>query len=302
MPSTHRTRTTLEVVMIIVTGANGQLGRAITERLIERVPAEKVAVSVRDPEEAHGLRERGVRVRHGDFADPASLAHAFEDASQVLIVSAAVVGEIAVDRHRTAIEAAKEAGARRILYTSHMGANPSSPFAPMPNHAASEVLLRDSGVAFTSLRNGFYASTTVMLLDAALKTGELAAPQDGPVSWTAHSDLAEAAAIALAEEGRLDGLTPPLTGSAALDLADVAAIATELTGRAIKRVTVSDEEYRANLITHGAPEPQADMLVGMFAASRKGEFAQVSPDLAHLIGRPPTPLRAFLKAALTPTA
>ncbi|MDN3352426.1 NAD(P)H-binding protein [Actinomadura sp. DC4] len=287
--------------MIVITGANGRLGRAIVEDLLGRVPAGEVAVSVRDPDRAKELGDRGVRVRRGDFADSASLAHAFEGASQVLVVSADAVGEEAVGRHRTAIEAAKAVGARRILYTGHMGANPSSPFLPMPDHAATEAALRESGVAWTSLRNGFYASTTLILLGGALQTGELAAPQDGPVSWTAHADLAEAAAAILADEGRADGPTPPLTGAEALDLADVAALASELTGRPIKRVVVTDEEYRASLVSHGVPEPQAEMLVGMFAASRQGDFSQVDPALADLIGHPATPLREVMRDALRPT-
>jgi uncharacterized protein YbjT (DUF2867 family) len=290
----------VEVVVIVVTGANGQLGRAVVERLLVRVPAERIAVSVRDPERARELGERGVGVRRGDFDDPASLTDAFAGAEQILLVSAASTGETALRQHRTAIAAARESGARRVLYTSHMGANPASPFAPMPDHAATEAELRDSGVAYTALRNGFYASTTVLLLGAALKTGELSAPQDGPVSWTAHADLAEAAALTLAEEGRFDGPTPPLTGTEALDLADVAALASELTGRTVERVTVSDEDYRSGLVSHGVPEDQADLLVGLFRASREGEFAEVGPALGELIGRPPTPLRDVLRAALVP--
>jgi uncharacterized protein YbjT (DUF2867 family) len=100
--------------MIIVTGANGQLGRAVVERLLERVPAEQIGVSVRDPEKARGLEKRGVRVRRGDFSDTTSLAHAFEGASQVLIVSADSFGEAVVRQHRTAIDIARQAGARRI--------------------------------------------------------------------------------------------------------------------------------------------------------------------------------------------
>ena len=99
--------------------------------------------------------------------------------------------------HRTAIEAATAAGVERIVYTSHMGANAASPFAPMPDHAATEAALRDSGVAYTALRSGFYATSGIMLMGRALETGTLAAPEDGPVSWTAHADLAEAAALAL---------------------------------------------------------------------------------------------------------
>ena len=284
--------------MLIVTGANGQLGRAIVERLLERVPAAQIGVSVRDPEQARGLEERGIRVRRGDFADAASLAHAFEGASQVLIVSG-TTGETAVRQHHTAIDIAKAAGARRILYTSHMGSNPSSPFPPMPDHAATEVALRDSGVAFTALRNGFYATTAGLLLGTAVETGKLTAPEDGPVAWTTHADLAQAAAIALTEES-LDGMTPNLTASEAIDMTGVAAIASELTGRPIRRVVVPDAEYRAGLVAHGIPASAADMLLGLFLASRQGEFSHVDPTLARLIGRPPTPLREVLKVAILP--
>ncbi|MGW3306149.1 SDR family oxidoreductase [Streptomyces sp. NPDC001073] len=284
--------------MIVVTGANGQLGGGVVDQLLARVPAERITVSVRDPEGAKELAERGVRVRRGDFDDPATLADAFEGADQILLVSAASTGDTALRQHRAAIAAARDSGARRVLYTSHMGANPASPFAPMPDHAETEAELLAAGVPFTSLRNGFYAATTVMLLGSALQTGELVAPEDGPVSWTAHGDLAEAAAIVLAEEGRFDGVTPPLTGAEALDLADVAALASAVTGRTVKRVTVPDEEYRAGLVSHGVPEEQAELLVGLFRASRQGEFAEVGPLLGELIGRAPTSLREVLGAAL----
>jgi len=286
--------------MIIVSGANGQLGRAVAERLLERVPAARIGVSVRDPEKARGLAERGVRVRRGDFDDAASLADAFEGASQVLIVSVNSHGESAVRQHRAAIDAARAAGARRILYTSHMGANPVSSFAPMVDHAATEAALRDSGVPFTALRNGFYAATAAYLLGAALQTGELAVPEDGPVSWTTPADLAEAAAVALTEES-FDGVSPDLTASEAVDMAGVAAIASELVGRPIRRVVVSAADYTAGLVAHGVPAPAADMFLGIFAASRQGDFAHVDPTLARLIGRPPMPVRDVLKAAISPT-
>jgi uncharacterized protein YbjT (DUF2867 family) len=225
-------------------------------------------------------------VRRGDYDDAASLAHAFEGAEQLLLVSAAATGEAALRQHRTTIDAARAAGVRRIVYTSHMGANPASPFAPMPDHAATEALLADSGLAFTALRNGFYTSSGRMLLGQALETGELAAPADGPVSWTAHDDLAEAAAIVLTDEGRFEGPTPPLTGSAALDLAELAA---EVVGRPIQRTILTDAQYKEAL-----PEAVADMLLGLFAASRAGEFAAVDPTLGELLGRPPLTVRDVL--------
>lgn len=114
--------------MIIVTGATGHLGHTIAEKLVDRVTVSEVGVSVRDPEKAADLKELGVRVRRGDFEDPESLRHAFEGATQVLIVSsnAGASGGDPLAQHRSAIEAARAAGARRIVYTSHMAASASS--------------------------------------------------------------------------------------------------------------------------------------------------------------------------------
>jgi uncharacterized protein YbjT (DUF2867 family) len=268
--------------------------------VLDRVPADRVGVSVRDPGRAAGLAARGVRVRRGDFTDPDTLADAFEGATQVLIVSANETGEAAVAQHVAAIDAAHAAGAKRVLYTSHQGAGADSRFAPMPDHAATERHLAQTGTPFTALRNGFYAGTVPLLLGAARETGELVAPADGPVSWTAHADLAEAAAIILADEGRFDGATPPLTAPYALDLEDVAAVLTELTGRTIRRVVADDEEWTAGLIGHGVHEEQAAMLLGMFHASRRGEFATTGPALENLLGRAATPVRSILEGAAAP--
>jgi len=88
--------------MIVVTGATGQLGRAIVMKLVERIPASQVAASVRDPQKANDLLALGVRIRRGDFTEPASLVDAFEGATQVLIVSsnAAASGGDPLAQHR----------------------------------------------------------------------------------------------------------------------------------------------------------------------------------------------------------
>ncbi|WP_424950742.1 NAD(P)H-binding protein [Deinococcus sp.] len=290
--------------MIIVTGATGQLGRAVAEQLLVRLPAAEIGVSVREPQKAGALAERGVRVRHGDFGDAESLRHAFEGATQVLIVSSNSAGDGAVRQHQTAIDAARAAGARRILYTSHMGAGAASAFPPMRDHAATEALLQASGVAFTSLRNGFYADSGLMLMGPAAQktgtpTGELVAPSDGPVSWTTHADLAEATALILADEGRLGGVTPPLTGAEALDLAALGALASALTGQPISRVLQSDDAYRSGMASRGLPAAQVEMLLGLFVASRGGEFMAVDGTLATLLGRPPVSMHEVLASRLT---
>ncbi|MDO9378533.1 MAG: NAD(P)H-binding protein [Nocardioidaceae bacterium] len=284
--------------MIVITGATGQLGSRIVQHLLARVPADQVGVSVRDVDRAADLAARGVRVRRADFADPATLADAFEDATQVLLVSSDRLGEEGVRLHRAAADAARDAGADRVLYTSHQGASASSVFAPMPDHAATEEHLRTLGVATTSLRNGFYASTVPRMLGGALETGELRVPADGPVSWTTHDDLAEATAAILTDGTELDGPTPPLTAPDAHDFSDVARVLSELSGRSVRRVVVDDEEWVQGLVGRGVPGEQAEMLLQLFWASRRGEFAATDPALEKLVGRPAASIRDVLAAAV----
>lgn len=282
--------------MILVTGATGQLGRRIVEALLPTLSGDRVGVSVRDPSKAKALADRGVRVRQGDFADPASLAHAFEGASQVLIVSsnARARGGDPLAQHRAAIKAARNAGAARIVYTSHMAANATSAFPPMLDHAATEEMLRDAGIAWTALRNGFYASALSLMIGDAGSSGIIASPRDGKVSWTAHADLAAAAAAVLLDRNRHDGPTPPLTASEALDLEDVAAILGEVRGRPVERRVITDREQAAVMTHRGVPATTIDITLGLYRAARAGEFATVDPALAEILGRPPISVRDVL--------
>ncbi|WP_375488944.1 NAD(P)H-binding protein [uncultured Jatrophihabitans sp.] len=268
--------------MIVITGATGALNGGTVEHLLDRLPAGEIGVSVRDPDKARHFADRGVRVRQGSYDDPTSLRHSFEDADQVLLVSSSDMHADQPTLHRRAIEIAAEAGASRILYTGHQNARADSAFFPAGVHAAAEADLAASGVAWTSLRNGFYAHSLDWLLGPWQATGVIAAPADGPVSWTDRADQAEAAAVILAGAHGHDGPVT-LTASTAPTFAEIAAVATTITGRQVERVVADDEEWVAQ-----APEPQmARMLLGMFLAARVGDFAQVDPTLATLLGREP---------------
>ncbi|PYE50510.1 SDR family oxidoreductase [Deinococcus yavapaiensis] len=282
--------------MIVVTGATGRLGRTIVEHLLTRLPAEHIGVSVRDPNKAADLEARGVRVRHGDFSDPSSLAHAFENAEQILLVSsnARAQGGDPLAQHRAAIDAACTAGVDRIVYTSQMAASPTSAFPPAVDHAATETMLQQSGLAWTALRHGFYASSALVFLGDSLETGLLETPADGKIAWTTHADLAEGAAIVLTDSGHFDGPTPPLTGAHALDFADLTSVASELLGRSVHRQVVPEGAFAAKLPARGAPSGAVNMLLGLYRASRAGEFAIVDPSLERMLGRPATTIRDLL--------
>ncbi len=289
--------------MIVVTGATGNLGRQVVEGLLEKLPANQVGVSTRDPRKAEDLQKRGVRVCQGDFADPASLREAFDGAGQVLIVSGTAMGADGVRQHGNAIQAAKNAGAKRILYTSHQGRGTASIFVPTKeNHVPTDALLAECGVPYVSLQNGFYAESALYQLSRLRETGRVELPEDGPVSWTARADLAAAAVAVLLEPGLLaDGVSPPLTASEMLDFNDVAQIASEILKEPVEREVVSDEAYRAMLVKQGMPELYAGLLLSLYAAARAREFALVDPALERLIRRKPTTMRQILEEFLNKT-
>nr|WP_111298388.1 NAD(P)H-binding protein [Paracoccus saliphilus] len=281
----------------IVTGATGLLGQGIVRHLLAHVPAERVGACVREPGRAADIAHLGAQVRRGDFAEPASLAAAFAGAERVLIVSTDKLGEEALALHRAAIKAACDAGARRILYTSHMGALEDSPLAPAAQHWATEKDLETSGVSFTALRHGFYAESCLQMIGHGLQAGELRVPQDGPVSWTVRADLAEADAAILAAEEAWDGITPPLTATEAVTMAEIALMAATVLGREVRHTVVPDEEWVKETTEAGMPAVYAAMLLGIFRAARRGDFAATDPALKTILGRDPKSLRDVIAAS-----
>src|SRR2546423_12066262 len=103
---------------VIVTGASGNIGRLVAEKLIERLePSELVLVS-RRPEALREFADRGADVRYGDFSEPGSLPAAFAGGRRILLISTDTIGR-RVAQHRAAIEAAAAARVGHMVYTSH---------------------------------------------------------------------------------------------------------------------------------------------------------------------------------------
>ncbi|MCS5486899.1 NAD(P)H-binding protein [Curtobacterium flaccumfaciens pv. beticola] len=281
--------------MIIVTGATGALNGSTVEHLLESVPASQLVVVARDVAKATRFADRGVAVRRGDYAEPSSLPAAFAGADQLLLVSSSDPAADAVALHRNAVEAAVTAGVGRVLYTSHQGAASDTPFGPGRDHAATEQMLADSGLAWTSLRNGFYAHSLAWFLGDWRATGVISVPADGPVSWTAREDAAEAAARILLSDGLYDGPTT-LTARAAPTFADVAAIASDVAARPIETVVLGDDEWVEQQVASGQPESRARFVLGMYHAAAGGFFAGTDPLLGDLLGREPATVRDLLTA------
>ena len=103
---------------LLITGATGKFGTKVMEILLKTVPANQLAVSVRNPEKAEVLRAQGVDVRQGDFDQPETLDAAFAGVDRLLLISADGDNETRIRQHANAVAAAERVGVSFIAYTS----------------------------------------------------------------------------------------------------------------------------------------------------------------------------------------
>jgi NAD(P)H dehydrogenase (quinone) len=270
---------------VIITGATGGLGSDVIAQLQRLAPPTELGVSVRNPEKASALYKAGIRVRRGDFSEPASLDLAFAGARRVLLISTRTPGNAARFKEQcNAIDAAIRCGVEHIFYTSIVQ-RPGSVFDVAQGHHDTEKYLATSGAACTILRNGQYIENLPMFLGQSVFTGDLALPQDGSTAWVSRVDLAEGIARLLLSKGDLPK-TILLTGPEALDFAAIVTIAGRAVGRRIVRRTIPGHEFAAMLVRRGLPPPLAQSLTTGFASRAAGELAESDPALQRLLGRP----------------
>jgi NAD(P)H dehydrogenase (quinone) len=271
---------------VVITGATGGLGSDVIAQLQRFVPASELGVSVRVPEKAAALAAAGLRVRRGDFNEPASLDDAFHGARRLLLISTRTPGNTArFLEQRNAIDAAMRAGVEHIFYTS-IPQRPGTPFEVARGHHDTEAYLASCGAATTVLRNGQYIENLPMFLGQSIFTGDLVLPPDGPTAWVSRADLAEGIARLLLQKEEPLPASVLLTGPEALDFAEIATIAGRAIDRTIMRRTVSSGKFGALLVERGLPASLAQTLVSGFASRAAGEVAAVDPALRHLLSRP----------------
>ncbi|MFC5799449.1 SDR family oxidoreductase [Streptomyces formicae] len=283
--------------MIVITGATGQLGRLVVERLLATgTPARDIAAVVRTKEKAAGLAERGIELRIADYDAPETLAAAFRPGDRVLFVSGNAVGR-RIPQHRAVVDAAKAAGVAQLAYTGVLG-GPEADFELAADHKATEQAILDSGLPYTFLRNGWYTENYTDQLPAVLQHAAVVGNAgEGRIASAARADYAAAAVAVLTGEGHL-GTAYELSGDTAWSLAEYAAEIARQSGKEIAYNKVPAETHRQILTGAGVPEHFAAILVDVDEAIGRGLLARGEGDLARLIGRPTTPLADTVAEAL----
>lgn len=273
---------------IVVTGASGQLGHLVVEKLLGRgIAPDDVVATGRSVDRLADLAARGVRTARFDYAD-ADLTGVAETGDTLLLVSTDVPGN-RVALHSAALDAAVRAGVGRVVYTSAPRADDTA-LVLAPEHKATEELVRAGGLPYTLLRNNWYTENYAPTLRQARETGTVVGSAgDGRVASATRADYAAATAAVLTTDGHA-GATYELGGDTAWDFAELAAAIGTVLGREVTYAPVGPEEHRSALLAAGLGEGTAGFVVALDGNIRDGALAEVTHDLSRLTGRPTTPL------------
>ncbi|MFC9297032.1 NAD(P)H-binding protein [Streptomyces sp. NPDC057011] len=256
----------------LVIGGTGKTGRRVAERLTAL--GRQVRIGSRSGSPAF------------DWNEPATWEPALEGVDRVYVTyypdlafpgAAEQVGEFA--------KVAVAKGARRLLLLSGRGEEAA---------AVAEDNLKASGADWTIVRSSFFAQnfSESFFLDPVL-AGEITLPTgDAVEAFVDAEDIADVVAAALTDDKHI-GKTYELSGPRLLSFSDVATELSKATGREIKYVSVTNEEYRAVLREHGLPEDFADL----FTMILDGRNAHLVNGVEEALGRKPRDFADYAREA-----
>lgn len=287
--------------MILVTGATGQFGSKVVEHLLKKgINPSGISVLVRDISKANSLKDKGVHIKEGDYANPNSMVQALQGVDKLLLVSSnnREAIEIRTMHHQNVIKAAQEANVKHIVYTSFVrkpGFEDSAIADFQNSHVETEKSLLESGIDYTILQNGIYAEMILAFSgDKVAETNTILFPAgEGKAGWVLREELAEAAVHVLITVGHRNK-TYILTNTESIGFYDVAEYISEALGKKISYKSPAIDEFQEILKKAGIPDMHIDMFIMWSTAISQQTMGVEDNTLATFLNREPSSMRQFI--------
>jgi len=266
---------------IAVTAANGKLGSSVINTLIEEVGKDRILGIVRTPAKADHL---SVELRKGDYNHRDELNSALEGIDSVLLISGMSAPQERIQQHRNVIEAAKQNGVKKIVYTSIIGEEEGTSFSPIvQSNRQTEKDIKASGLDWVIGRNGIYIEPDLEYIDLYKKDGEIKnCAGNGKCAYTSREELSHAYSQMLIQEKlnqqSYNLLGEPITQTRLAEIINQV-FHTHLRYHPIK-VDEYEEERRAELGSF-----MGSIIAGIYDGIRKGAY-DLPSDFAEAAGRP----------------
>jgi len=275
---------------ILVTAANGRIGRRVVQRLLN--VGAPVKALVRDIENARKRFSAEVDIVQGDLGDAKSLERAMDDVSRVLLISP--VDPDQVRMHGNVVNAAIETGAG-IVKLSGLATFPNSYVDSGRWHAQTESAISAAGLPHVFLHPLFFMQNLAYTVDQALQTGVISAGVGNASIAMIHADdIAAVAAHSLLELDSLNGRTLTLTEESSHNYHGIAAILSEQFGKQIEYQSLDDLALASRLRKAGQADWHVQLLLQFNQAFREGLGDKPSTIVTDILGRPAIPLTQYL--------
>lgn len=293
---------------IVISGASGQYGHHVTDKLIALGRARELILLTRTPGKLADRADQGCEVRYGDYDKPETLVEAVRGADKLLLISGTRVGA-RVEQHKAAIDAAAAAGVHHIFYTSFIGIDdPANPAEVRHDHIETERLIRSSGMRWTMLRDAHYADAMIAMAGPGVMASRqwISNAGEGREAMVWREDCADCAVAALTGAGH-EGKVYNITGPELQNFREVTALMAEFTGVPLSYTPVSDIEQYAMFDAMGIPRRpvddqnvngipwNSDDMVSFGRAIREGFLEVCTGDVERLIGRPARSVRDMIE-------
>ena len=265
---------------ILITGASGRVGGSLATALYGQVEMR--------------LAGRGPGKVALDFLDPDTFEPALNGCDTVFLMRPP---QIASGRaFRSFLDAAAAAGVRRMIVLSVKGAEHN----PLLPHHGLESEVMAHGFDWTMLRPAdFMQNLETVHRNNICVRSEISVPAGlGRSAFVDVCDVAAVAAKVLREPGHA-GRGYTLTGQAALSFLDIAGILSDVLGRPIRYRPSGVWRFVRDQQAQGVPFGMALVMAALYTLQRTGRAAEVTGDVARILGRPPTDFRSYAQRQKT---
>ena len=265
---------------VAVTSVSGHLGGAIVKQLITEIGSENIVGTARNTSKAEHL---GITLLPGDYNSKSDFVTAFNGVDVAVILSGMDAPDRRVVQHRNIIHAARDAGVRKIVYTSIVGDDGNSTFdAIVQSNRQTEQDIRESGLEWTIGRNGLYIEPDVEYIEQYKKEGKIAnCAGDGLCSYTTREELAYAYVQMILNDNR-NSQTFNLAGDAITQL-QLTGYLNSAFGSNLVYEAMTLEAYQAFQQSVNG-EFLGKIIAGIYTKIRNGEF-NIQSDFKAAAGR-----------------
>jgi len=245
----------------------------------------------------HGrVRERfgdSVRPVVLDFLDRTTWPEAVAGVQRMFLMRPPAISD-AQNNINPFVDFAREHGVGHVVFLSVAGAG-SNRVVP---HRAIEDHLRARGEAHTNLRPGFFAQNLESAYRQDIVEDDriyVPAGRGQPVNWIDVRDIADVAAMVLADPQAHRGHSYTLTGPGAVPWSVVTDALTSALGRTIGYVPASVLGYLLHLRRRGLPAGAIAVQTALHVLLRFGQGATEDPTMARLLGRPGRSVETYVR-------